>query len=274
MPEKARHPTRADGADRHRLYELSVQCAEAEAAFVDEHFRRQRGRTARVLREDFCGTASVCCSWVGLHGENRALGVDIDPQVLAWARRKNISRLPDDQAQRVQLFANDVLAFQSPLVDAIAALNFSYWLLRERSDLRHYFERVRASLVADGVFFLDAYGGYDSHRVISEERQIEGDEGSFTYVWEQEAFDPITHRMLAHIHFRFPDGSALERAFSYDWRLWTLPEIRELLAGAGFGQVTCYWQGWNPDGTPGGDFRPVEAGQPDAGWICYLTAEK
>jgi len=124
------------------------------------------------------------------------------------------------------------------------------------------------------VFFLDAYGGYDSHRVITEERTVWHNGKTFTYVWEQEQFDPISHRMVCHIHFRFPDGSSLERAFSYDWRLWTLPEIRELLLEAGFRRVISYWQGWTAEGTPDGHFRPAERGQPDAGWICYLTAEK
>jgi len=35
-----------------------------------------------------------------------------------------------------------------------------------------------------------------------------------------------------------------------------------------------YWQGWDKDGEPDGDFRPALTADPDAGWICYLTAEK
>jgi hypothetical protein len=78
--------------------------------------------------------------------------------------------------------------------------------------------------------------------------------------------------MVCHIHFRFPDGTAWPRAFSYDWRVWTLPEIRELLADAGFSQVMIYWQGWNTDGRPDGLFVPVETGEPDASWIAYVSA--
>ncbi len=261
-------------ADRYRLYELSVQCAEAEVSFIDAGFRRLRGRTPQILREDFCGTAAVCCEWVQRRKRNRAFGVDTDPEVLAWGRRNNIARLPEDAARRLTLIADDVLTVDAPRPDVVAAMNFSYWLLKDRESLKRYFRRVRASLKDDGIFFLDAYGGYDSHRVITEERPVQGDEGDFTYVWEQEQFDPITHRLVCHIHFRFPDGSSLERAFSYDWRLWTLPEIRELLGEAGFGRVIVYWQGWNTDGTADGNFQPVEQAEPDAGWICYLTAEK
>jgi SAM-dependent methyltransferase len=264
----------ADTADRHRLYELSVQCPEAEVDFIDRNYRLLRGHSARLLREDFCGTASVCCEWVKRRKTNRAIGVDIDPDVLDWGRANNLSGLSEEQAKRITLLDQDVLSAATRPPDIIAAMNFSYWLLRERANLKRYFLQVREALKDDGVFFLDAYGGYDSYRVITEERQIDGDEHEFTYVWEQERYDPITGRLVCHIHFAFPDGSRLERAFSYDWRLWSLPEVRELLLETGFRRVICYWQGWDENGEPDGVFVPAEEGEPDAGWIAYLTAEK
>jgi SAM-dependent methyltransferase len=267
-------PAYADLADRHRLYERSVQCPEAEVDFIDRNYRLLRGRSARALREDFCGTAAVSCEWVGRRKTNRAIGVDLDRSVLDWGRTNNLARLPQHQIERVTLIERDVLTVETPPQDVIAAMNFSYWLLTGRAALRRYFESVREALKDDGVFFLDAYGGYDSYRVITEERAIEDDEGRFTYIWEQESYDPISGRLVCHIHFAFPDGSRMERAFSYDWRLWSLPEIRELLAESGFGRVICYWQGWDRDGNPDGRFLPVEAGEPEAGWIAYLTAEK
>lgn len=267
-------PTTAELADRHRLYQIAVQSPEAEVDFVDRTYRRLRGRSARWLREDFCGTAAVSCAWVRRRKLNRALGVDLDPEVLDWARRNNLSALTPGQRQRLELLERDVLAVHSRPMDIVLALNFSYWLLSGRQALRDYFHQVRGALAPDGVFFLDAYGGYDSYRVITEERSLEDpDLGPFTYVWEQAAYEPVSGRLVCHIHFAFPDGSRLERAFSYDWRLWSLPEIRELLAEAGFSRVTVYWQGWDADGNPDGRFVPVETGEPDAGWIAYLTAE-
>ena len=59
----------AQQAERHRLYEHSVQCAETEVDFVRDTFKKLRGRPARLLREDFCGTANVCCQWVSRHRE-------------------------------------------------------------------------------------------------------------------------------------------------------------------------------------------------------------
>lgn len=261
-------------ADRHRLYELSVQCAEAEVDFIDQNYRLLRGRSARLLREDFCGTASVCCDWVARRKTNRAIGVDIDGEVLDWGRRNNLPSLPTDCKERVTLMQEDVLEVETPSPDIVVAMNFSYWLLKHRAALKRYFKNVRKALKEDGIFFLDAYGGYDSYRVITEERAIESEDGEFTYVWEQEKYDPISGRLVCHIHFDFPDGSRMERAFSYDWRLWSLPEIRELLDEAGFKRVLCYWQGWDQEGNPDGIFTPVEEGEPDAGWIAYLTAEK
>ncbi len=264
----------AERADRHRLYECAVQSPGAEVDFVDRTYRHLRGRSARWLREDFCGTAAVCCEWVRRRKGNVAVGVDLDPEVLDWARRHSVAALTEGQRKRVQLLEQDVREPASRPLDLVLAMNFSYWLLCRREALRAYFEGVRASLAPDGIFFLDAYGGYDSYRIITEERSIEDpDLGRFTYLWEQALYDPISGRLVCHIHFEFEDGSRLERAFSYDWRLWSLPEIRELLTEAGFSRVQVYWQGWDANGHPDGRFVPVESGEPDAGWIAYLTAE-
>ena len=95
--------------------------------------------------------------------------------------------------------------------------------------MRGYFARVRQALNRDGVFFLDAFGGPDASDLTKEKTKIDG----FTYIWEQAEFEPVTSRILCHIHFKFPDGSKIKRAFTYDWRLWTLPELRELLDRGG-----------------------------------------
>jgi hypothetical protein len=262
----------ADAADRHRLYELSVQYAASEIEFVDATYKALRGRRARVLREDFCGTANVCCEWVRQRKSNRAIGIDIDGEVLAWGVENNLARLSKGERRRITLLQGDVLKCGTEPPDIISAMNFSYWLFKERKQLKRYFRRVRQALADDGVLFLDAYGGYDAYREIIEERKIEGE--PFTYIWEQEKYDPISGGLICHIHFAFDDGSRMERAFSYDWRLWSLPEIRELLEEVGFSRVTVYWQGWDEDGEPDGIFEPVEEGEPDAGWICYISAEK
>jgi len=263
----------AKQADRHLLYEYSVQYAASEIDFVDDTFKKLRGHRARLLREDFCGTANVCCEWVRRRKSNRAIGVDIDGEVLEWGQKNAISKLSAARQKRIELHQEDVLKVQTAAPDVISAMNFSYWLFKERKQLKRYFRQAHTALADDGILFLDAYGGYDSFRDIVEEREIE-EEGGFTYIWEQKKYEPISGGLICHIHFAFPDGSRLENAFSYDWRLWTLPEIRELLNEVGFRNITVYWQGWDEDGEPDGDFQPAEEGEADAGWICYISAEK
>jgi cyclopropane fatty-acyl-phospholipid synthase-like methyltransferase len=271
---KKKAPSLADQADRHRLYELSVQCSEAEIDFIDDTFKKLRKRRATRLREDFCGTANVCCEWVRRRKRNYAIGVDLDAEVLQWGRTHQLAELKPAERKRVSLREENVLSVKTEPVDIISAMNFSYWLFKERKQLKRYFKRVHEQLADDGVFFMDAYGGYDSYKEIEEEREIEDGEESFTYVWEQEKYDPITGNLICHIHFDFEDGSRLKRAFTYDWRLWSLPEVRELLEEVGFGKITFYWQGFDKDGEADGIFVPVTEGEADAGWICYISAEK
>jgi len=264
----------ASQADRHALYELSVQCPEAEVDFIEDAFLKLKERKAHSLREDFCGTAAVCCEWIKRNGKNSAIGVDLDTDVLKWGETHHLSQLDSRQKRRLTLHNHDVLTVDTDRVDAIAAMNFSYWLFKDRSLLKRYFKSACKALVDDGALFLDAYGGYESFQEIEEEREIDENGQAFTYIWEQERFNPVDNGLICSIHFEFDDGSRIERAFHYDWRLWTLPEIRDLLLECGFSRVTTYWQGFDEDNEGDGDFNPVTQADADAGWICYLVAEK
>ena len=152
----------------------------------------------------------------------------------------------------------------------LLAFNFSYWIFKERAALLKYFRQVRQSLVPDGLFILDAYGGYDAFREMRERQDF----GRFTYIWEQAEYEPVFGHTTCHIHFAFPDGSRLKRAFSYHWRLWTLPELRELLQEAGYSKVIVYFEGIDEKTDAGnGVFTRAERGEADAAWIAYLVAE-
>lgn len=270
-PGRVARRTLADRADRHKLYERAVQDADAELDFVTTEFRRLRGRAARELREDFCGTAAVAANWAARHRLNRAVGVDLDAEVLAWGETHNASRLTRTARTRLELRRANVLTVRTPPQDVILAMNFSYWIFKTRDLLREYFRRVRRALKPDGVFILDCFGGFDSFRVLQEKRPLRG----FTYVWDQASYNPVNGDFVCHIHFRFPDGSRLQNAFTYEWRLWTLPEIREILAEAGFSRSIVYWQGWDERTQEGnGVFEPVESADADAGWIAYVAVLK
>jgi hypothetical protein len=194
--------------------------------------------------------------------------------VLDWGLDHQLKRLKSSQRKRIELIEENVLSVETEPMQIISAMNFSYWLFKERRDLKNYFQRVHSQLAEDGILFMDAYGGYDSYKEIEEEREIEDGDTTFTYTWEQEKYDPISGNLICHIHFEFEDGSRMKRAFSYDWRLWSLPEINELLKEVGFSKVTFYWQGFDENDEPDGVFLPVNKGEADAGWICYITAEK
>lgn len=264
-------PTMADKADRHALYQEAVQDVEAEIDFVDETFSELRGRRARFLREDFCGTANTACEWVRRRKTNRAVGVDLDPEVLEWGREHNLAQLDADQQKRIELIEGDVLETVTEPADVILAMNFSYFLFRERDELRAYYRTVLGNLKDDGIFFMDAYGGYDAPRELTEPRDC----GGFTYIWDQAEFNPITNGMMCHIHFKFPDKSRLRRAFTYHWRLWSLPEITEVLEEAGFTRSDVYWEGTDEEtGEGDGIYEPATEGDADPGWICYIVAQK
>lgn len=255
----------ARGADRHVLYEKSVQDPEFEIKLLEKLARRYRTEL-RTLREDFCGTALLCAHFVRSSKNRTATGIDLDPEVLSWGRRHNLEPLGADQS-RVTLLEQDVAAPVKQRHDAVVALNFSYWIYKTRAELRAYFARVKKGLEPRGFFLLDAYGGWESQEPMFEPRKIR--EG-FTYVWDQDAFDPITNEMLTHIHFEFRDGTKLERAFSYDWRFWSLPELRELLLEAGFAHVDVLWDDTDDDEDP--DYRPRRHATNQPGWIAYLIA--
>jgi hypothetical protein len=166
-------------------------------------------------------------------------------------------------------------------MDCVLAMNFSYWLFKTRDQMREYFRAVRDSLADGGVFFLDHYGGSETMTEMVEKRDIEPGKGrKFVYEWDQASYNPITGDMTCRIHFRFPDRTRMKNAFEYHWRLWTLPEIRELLSEAGFSKVTVYWEGdeldkkGEPTGEGSGEFSPSETGSADPAYISYITAEK
>ena len=262
--------TMAEQADIHELYELSVQNVEHEVEFLQKTFQELRGRAAYSLREDFCGTASAACEWVKQGDDHQAIGVDIEPSVLEWGRQNRISRLPRTDQTRVSLIESDVMTVETPPVDIAVAFNFSYFILDTRDKMRSYFQRVHAALKDDGLFFVDLFGGSESMEETREKTKHKG----FTYIWHQAKFHPVTHFMRCHIHFKFPDGSKLKKAFTYEWRLWTAPEIRELLLEAGFKKATVYWEGEDEDGEGNGEFSPEEQGEADLAWIAYVVAEK
>ena len=125
-------------------------------------YERVNGSSPRTLREDFCGTAAFAAAWVKAHRENRAIGVDLDPDPLDWGRRHNLATLRPEQARRITLLQDDVRTARTPKVDVLVAFNFSFFLFKQRAALLDYFRRCHAHVKSDGIFVIDAYGGPES----------------------------------------------------------------------------------------------------------------
>lgn len=277
MPPKKPLWTRRN-ADRHALYQQSVQSPLYEVFLLTRIFERHTGRAPKTMREDFCGTALLCAEWVKSKTTRTATGLDIDVPTLNWGRENNLSVLAPGKkvatlgnpGERITLLEQNVLKKTSAKFEVICAFNYSYSIFKTRALLRSYFEAAYASLMPDGVLVVDGFGGWDAQKTCREPRKLKG----FTYVWEQAAFDPTTSDFLAHIHFEFPDGTKLNKAFTYDWRLWSIQELRELMQEAGFVDIDVYWEGVDDKGDPSGTFERVTKTTNDPAWNMYLAGKK
>ncbi len=258
-------------ADRHELYQLAVQSPKEDVAFFARVYKKMRGRIALHLREDFCGTGLVTATWIRRGKRFTAEGFDLDAKTIAWGLEHNFEPL-GKAARRAVLHVKDVRAPSHRSPDVRIAQNFSYFVFKEREELLGYFRRARQDLAARGIFVLDIYGGPESMREVRDKRRIDR---RFTYVWDQASYHPATGDYKAYIHFRFRDGTRLERAFRYDWRLWTLPEVKDALFEAGFASVDTYWEGDDEEGESGnGIYRKSSRGDNCEAWITYLVAAK
>ncbi|MBT6175772.1 MAG: class I SAM-dependent methyltransferase [Deltaproteobacteria bacterium] len=265
--KKSKKPGVAATMDALDLYERSVQNPEADVEFLDAIFNDVKGRKARSLREDFCGTGAMCAAWVKGKNKRTAVGLDLCDDTLAWGIQRNIKPL-GDEAERVKLLKKDVLTGTKEKSDLIVAFNFSYCIFKERKVLLDYFKKVREGLNEDGAFFVDCHGGTDLGEKMKERKKFDG----FTYVWDQRPMCAITNQAIRHIHFEFDDGSKLKKAFTYDWRMWSLPELKDLMVEAGFSKVDIFWEGATEDGEGDGDFIPMDTAEEEQSWIAYVGA--
>jgi len=267
-----KRPLTARTADKHVLYQLSVQAPEVDAKIYARWFKKYAGRPLRSLREDFCGTAVLACHHVKNHRENTAIGVDLHRPTLDWGIANNVNVLLDEEQRgRLQLLEKNVLDVTKPKVDCALALNFSYQVFTTRAQLGAYIKTVYRSLKPGGVFYMDALGGPDVMQAKTDVSKKKG----FKYHWEQRSYDPISHRFVCAIHFEFPDGTMMKNAFVYDWRLWTLAELRELFEEAGFDDVHVMWEGTDLKTMEGnGVFRRKEVGDMDEAWISIVVGRK
>jgi len=220
----------------------------------------------------------ISTQWCKSDPVRRAIGVDLDGPTLEWGKKHNLEPAGENVAGRIELIQANVLEVTDPKADVTCAMNFSYNIFRTRESLRDYFKAVRTGLKDDGIFILDMFGGTEAMDEMEEERDIDDDDNA-TYVWDQDSFNPITNHITCYIHFNFTDGSEIKRAFTYNWRLWSIPEVQELLLEAGFGNVRVYWEKFidsddDDDELEGtGEYYEAREVENQESWIIYIVGE-
>lgn len=267
--QRGRPKFTAKNADKHDLYQRSVQAPEVDSEFFADYFKDYAGRDLRKFREDFCGTFALSSAFVKLHEENEAIAVDLDGPTLDWGREHNLSQLTPSQQERIHIYQADVMAVHKPQADLIAAMNFSYCIFKDRPTLHAYVKSCYEALESGGLLVMDMWGGSETQLLQEEDREI--DDG-FTYVWDQDEFDPLTYNIVCRIHFEFPDGSKMRNAFVYDWRLWTPPDLSEAMQAAGFEDIHFLWDTEEDDDDT--HYERVERGEADEAWITYIVGQK
>lgn len=235
--------------DRFDLYTLCAQAPDRDAALL----RAIHGSQPGVLGEDFSGAAALARAWCAAGGE--AVAVDHDPAVI-----QRIAPTPGLTTRCASVLdATD-------RADVIAATNFGVCEMTSRDGLLAYLRVARARLRPEGCLACDLYGGSEASMTGSYEQTIElPDSTRIDYTWQQVRVDPTTGRVRNAMHFVVvaPDGT-VERhpnAFVYDWRLWSIAELRDAMADAGFGRTEVYDRAAHAIDEAGAvHVRPIEDG--------------
>lgn len=257
--------------DKYEYYLKSVQSPEADAELLRQTYREIRGKPAVSMREDFCAAFALSCAWVEGNGRHHGIAVDLDPEPLAYGKEHYFTKLSKDQQSRLKILQGNVLDKKLPKADIVAALNFSYFIFKERDTLKKYFKNVLRTLNKDGLLVIDLFGGPDCMASNEDHNKFRG----FSYFWRQEGYDPITHHAVFHIDFKIDGVKRMNSVFSYDWRMWTIPELRELLVEAGFQTTHVYWEGTTKSGRGNGIFKRTEKGEEGCdSFVAYIVAEK
>lgn len=256
--------------DKYWYYNKSVQSADVDVKFFKDSYKELKGKKPTVFREDFCGTFKLSCEWVKLDEDFVAYGVDLDPEPIAYGKEHYLPKLKDSEVERMHIQEGNVLDSGLPKADVIAACNFSYFIFKDRKVLKDYFVKNLETLNKDGIFILDIFGGSQCYEPNEEETEHDG----FSYFWDQDSFDPVTNEAQFYIHFKVKGQKKTKQAFSYDWRMWSIPEIKDILLEAGYKDVHVYWEGTDEDGEGDGDFKRVSKGEDCDSWVAYIVAEK
>jgi hypothetical protein len=260
--------------NKYELYERAVQSPDVHIEMFNSIYQEIQNQEARSLREDFCGTFQLSCAWIQHHENNSAICIDLDPEPLNYGKKHHYRKLKKDQQKRLKPIQGNVLTPTRPGCDLIIGCNFSFFIFKKRNELLSYFKTCLKSLNKKGVLILEMAGGPGMITPTRERKTLTlSNQKKFTYVWDQKSFDPISRNAHYAIHFKFPNGSLLKDSFTYDWRLWTIPEVRDALHEAGFKKIHVYWE-TEHQGKGTGEYAQSERGDNAYAWIAYIAAAR
>jgi SAM-dependent methyltransferase len=219
--------------EKHSLYQKSVQNPKREVEFYRKVYRLIFKSLPVYFREDFCGTALLSCEWVKNNVCNQALGIDIDKDTLEWGHENNINNLSSG-SDRIKLINQNVLQPFDPKqkFDIICSMNYSHFLLNKRSELVKYFSNVRRN-INRGLFIIDFYGGLHTY---SEHRH--NNQSDF-YEFHNEQMNILDNVSNSHLRYKTKEGK-LETLFTYNFRVYSIIELREALEDSGFDNFKIY----------------------------------
>jgi SAM-dependent methyltransferase len=143
--------------------------------------------------------------------------------------------------------------------DLVLCMNYCLCLMHTRADAVRYLRRALKALAAGeteggggggnpstGLLLFDLLGGHTAERAgVAFDRR--NPQTGARFRWEQARYDPLARRLRSHLRLLPESGGggsskktkrrALEppvvATFTYDWRLWTVPEAIDLLREAG-----------------------------------------
>jgi len=126
------------------------------------------------------------------------------------------------------------------------------------------------------VYLADLYGGENAMAEGSAEVVFETEAGDVGYEWRQVSANPLTSLVRNEINFDLPGGERIERAFVYDWRLWSPAELADAFREAGFAGVEFhagFGGAVDDDGSPVPE-PIVTADELGDEWVVFVVARK
>lgn len=261
--------------DKYQLYLASVQDPIADIERVLELYSAINKKEAHSLREDFCGSFALSCAFVQSHPERKAISLDIDEEAIDYGKKNYLSNLNESEQKRLKpLVQNSLSATEK--VDVAIAFNFSYCLLHTRKELVEYFTHVYNSLEDDGMLVMDTFGGSESEIPEVIERYVDNNDylSPFTYEFERVDFNAVNRIANYYIHFIFDEGTELRKAFHYEFRMWSINEIRDCLADAGFESSHVFWEECDEQGYGNGNYYQTESEENTVSWNALVVGHK